>query len=196
MLREKPMADDALARQVLELAEAQRLTLATVESCTGGLVAHLLTTVPGSSAVFRAGLVTYHNDAKIGLVQVSGAVLDTVGAVSAPCAGQMAAGGVVAGGADLAVAITGVAGPAGGTPEKPVGTVYWAIARRNEPAAVVRGLLPWDRSGNQRAAAMVALRLLVRNLSGEPLATPCDDIELTDVTSEYRSWQEQRGAVD
>jgi PncC family amidohydrolase len=110
---------------VASLAAAGR-TLATAESCTGGLIAALVTEVPGSSAVFRGGVVAYANDVKERVLSVPGDVLLTHGAVSGPTVEAMARGVRALTGADLAVAVSGVAGPGGGTPEKPVGTVFIA----------------------------------------------------------------------
>jgi nicotinamide-nucleotide amidase len=108
---------------------ARKLTVALAESCTGGLVGHRLTEVPGSSAWFRGGVVVYANDLKRRLIGVSKETLERYGAVSEETAGEMAAGVRTALGADLGVAITGIAGPDGGTPEKPVGTVCFGLAR-------------------------------------------------------------------
>lgn len=109
---------------------ARDLRLVTVESCTGGLVAALLTEVPGSSRVLDRGFVTYSNEAKIDLVGVEPVVLMAHGAVSVQVAGAMAEGALDHGEADIAVAVTGVAGPDGGTAAKPVGLVHFAAARR------------------------------------------------------------------
>ncbi|MBM3928812.1 MAG: CinA family protein, partial [Sphingomonadales bacterium] len=119
-----------LARRVIDANRAAGRRIATAESCTGGLVAAALTEVPGSSDVFDGGFVTYSNDAKIALLKVSGDVLETFGAVSVATAWQMAQGAVTRTGADVAVAITGVAGPGGGSETKPVGTVVFARAER------------------------------------------------------------------
>lgn len=119
---------EALAREVLELARARGLTIATAESCTGGLVAGALTAIAGSSDVVLGGLVTYSNDAKHRLLGVETDALEFHGAVSAPVARAMAVGAQAALGADVAVAITGVAGPGGGSAEKPVGLVHFGAA--------------------------------------------------------------------
>jgi nicotinamide-nucleotide amidase len=119
---------EALARAVLELARARARTLATAESCTGGLVAAALTAISGSSDVFLGGLVTYSNDAKRRLLGVDAAVLRRYGAVSEPVARAMASGAAAAMGSDVAVSVTGVAGPGGGSPEKPVGLVHFGAA--------------------------------------------------------------------
>jgi nicotinamide-nucleotide amidase len=125
-----PKDIDEMARRVLTLARAAGLTLATVESCTGGLVAGALTAVPGSSDVVDRGFVTYSNAAKTALVGVPEDLLIAHGAVSEPVARAMAEGGVARGGVDIAVSITGVAGPGGGGADKPVGLVHFAVARR------------------------------------------------------------------
>lgn len=122
----------ALARRVIEENAALGRTVAVAESCTGGLVAAALTEVPGSSAVLDRGFVTYSNEAKIQLLGVSEDVIDTFGAVSIAVAWSMAQGALKKSGADVAVAITGVAGPDGGSEQKPVGTVVFARAQRGE----------------------------------------------------------------
>jgi nicotinamide-nucleotide amidase len=126
---------DELARRVLSLARAAGLMLATVESCTGGLVAGALTAAPGSSDVVDRGFVTYSNAAKTALAGVPEALIATHGAVSQPVARAMAEGGVRMGGVDIAVAITGVAGPGGGSADKPVGLVHFAVASRGRETA-------------------------------------------------------------
>ena len=120
---------DELARLVLTLARESGVMLATVESCTGGLVAGALTAIPGSSDVVDRGFVTYSNGAKTALVGVPESLLATQGAVSEPVARDMAEGGLRASGAGAAVAITGIAGPGGGSADKPVGLVHFAVAR-------------------------------------------------------------------
>ncbi|MFJ5370751.1 CinA family protein, partial [Bosea sp. CER48] len=117
-----------LSETVLALCRKAGRTVATVESCTGGLVAGALTAIPGSSDVVNGGLVTYSNAAKTALADVPPALIATHGAVSEPVARAMAAGGRARLSADLAVAITGVAGPGGGTAQKPVGLVHFACA--------------------------------------------------------------------
>jgi len=120
---------DALAAKVLKTCEANGLMVCTVESCTGGLVAAALTEIAGSSTVFERGFATYSNHAKMELVNVSKDTLIAHGAVSVETAREMAAGGLAASRADLAVAITGIAGP-GGTAEKPEGLVCFATAAK------------------------------------------------------------------
>ncbi len=118
----------SLEESVGKLLRARQLTLAVAESCSGGLICHRLTNVPGSSDYFLGGLVTYSNQAKIDLLQVPAATLQVHGAVSAPTAAAMASGAAAQFHADLAIAVTGIAGPTGGSPEKPVGTVYLGLA--------------------------------------------------------------------
>ena len=118
----------SLEEIVGDLLRARKLTLAVAESCSGGLICHRLTNVPGSSDYFLGGLVTYSNQAKIDLLQVPAATLQAHGAVSAPTAEAMALGAAAQFHADLAIAVTGIAGPTGGSPEKPVGTVYLGLA--------------------------------------------------------------------
>ncbi len=119
------------ARRVLALARARGLRIATAESCTGGLVAAALTEIAGSSDVVDCGFVTYSNAAKQKLLGVSGATLKRYGAVSREAAAAMAAGALRNSQADLTVAITGIAGPGGGSKQKPVGLIYFAAASRN-----------------------------------------------------------------
>jgi nicotinamide-nucleotide amidase len=127
------MFDEHLIREAASLLEAcrqRKLMLATAESCTGGLIAGLLTEIPGSSDVVERGFVTYSNAAKTEQLGVPADVIATHGAVSEPVARAMAEGALAQSRADLAVSVTGVAGPGGGTPTKPVGLVHLAVARR------------------------------------------------------------------
>ncbi|MBM4353594.1 MAG: CinA family protein [Deltaproteobacteria bacterium] len=116
-----------LAAEAVGHLKATGRTVAVAESCTGGLVSHLLTSVPGSSDVFRLGVVAYANDVKTALLGVSEEILSRFGAVSEPVAEAMARGALAAGRTDLAAATTGIAGPTGGTPDKPVGTVCFSM---------------------------------------------------------------------
>ena len=121
----------ALARSLLDLCRMRKLTIATAESCTGGLVAGALTDIPGSSDVIDRGFITYSNDAKRAMLGVSATTLATFGAVSKETATQMAVGALERASVDLAVSITGIAGPGGATPGKPVGLVHFAAAARD-----------------------------------------------------------------
>lgn len=122
-----------MARLLLDDAQKRRLRIATAESCTGGLVSALLIDIPGSSKVFERGFVTYSNKAKEEVLGVPGDLLADYGAVSEPVARLMAEGALEESRANIAIAITGIAGPGGGTPMKPVGTVHFALARENAP---------------------------------------------------------------
>lgn len=121
----------AFAADLITRAAAKGQTVTTAESCTGGLIAAALTDVPGSSAVFTHGFVTYANEAKRDMIGVPQHLLDDHGAVSAQVAGAMAKGALTTAKADLALSVTGIAGPGGGSPEKPVGLVYMGIATAN-----------------------------------------------------------------
>jgi len=121
------------ARQLLVTLRERGLMLVTAESCTGGLISALLTEIPGSSDVVERGYVTYSNAAKASCLGIDPEVIATNGAVSEVVARAMAAGALANSEADVAVAVTGVAGPGGGSPEKPVGLVHFAAARRGQP---------------------------------------------------------------
>ena len=155
-----------LARKVVAANIAAGRTVALAESCTGGLVSAALTEIPGSSDMFEAGFVTYSDDAKIAALNVNQDVIGTFGAVSIATAWAMAQGALEASDADVAVAITGIAGPDGGTPQKPIGTVVFARARRLDgPDEVVADSKLFDpsggRSGIRLQAALCALELLL-----------------------------------
>ena len=153
------------ASRVVEANRAAGRTIAVAESCTGGLVAAAITEVPGSSDVFGAGFVTYSNDAKMKLLKVNSDVLETFGAVSIAVAWSMAQGALANSGADVAVAITGVAGPGGGSIKKPVGTVVFARADRGGEATDIhadrRQFDDNGRGGIRLQAALCALELLL-----------------------------------
>ena len=153
------------AREVVDANRAAARRIAIAESCTGGLVSAALTEIPGSSDVFEAGYVTYSNAAKISELKVSQDVVDTFGSVSVATAWAMARGALAASEADVAVAITGIAGPGGGTPLKPVGTVVFALAERvADPAKIVADQKFIDektRSGVRLQPALCALELLI-----------------------------------
>lgn len=155
----------AAATKVIEANRAAGRMVSVAESCTGGLVAAALTEIPGSSDVLGAGFVTYSNDAKRALLKVNADVLDTFGAVSIATAWAMAQGALAQSGADVAVAITGVAGPGGGSAKKPVGTVIFARAEKGaDPADVhadMKAFGDLGRGGVRLHAALVALDLLL-----------------------------------
>ena len=153
--------EDILARAqaVLAACRSRGLTVATAESCTGGLVAGALTAIAGSSDVVECGYVTYSNAAKTNMLGVPAGLIASVGAVSEAVARRMAEGALARSGADLAVAVTGVAGPGGGNAEKPVGLVWFALAGRG--ATVARHyIFAGDRASVRRQSVAEALRLL------------------------------------
>lgn len=149
------------AEALLGLCRGAGTTLATVESCTGGLVSAALTEVPGSSDVVKCGFVTYSNAAKSALVDVPPCLFETVGAVSEEVADAMASGGLRRSGADVAVAVTGVAGP-GGSESKPAGLVHLAAARRTGGSLHERCMFAGARSDVRRAAVLKAFELVER----------------------------------
>ena len=150
-----------LARRVIAAAAARGLTLATAESCTGGLVAGALTAVPGSSAVVDRGFVTYSNAAKIDLLGVPAALLEAHGAVSEPVARAMAAGALGRSPAQVAVSVTGVAGPGGGSADKPVGLVHFGAAGPSGVVHVEHRFGDPGRDEIRLASVRVALGLLL-----------------------------------
>ena len=152
----------ALAAEVLARCRAAGLMTVTVESCTGGLVAAALTEIAGSSAVVDRGFVTYTNEAKSELVGVTADVLAAHGAVSEPVARAMAEGGLAHSRADIAVAVTGIAGPGGGSDDKPVGLVHFGAARRGGETVAEDHVFPGDRSAVRLAAVRTALGLILR----------------------------------
>ena len=160
-----PSDIEDLARAVLAAARARGVTVATAESCTGGLVVAALTEIAGSSDVVDRGFVTYSNAAKQALLRVPAALLETHGAVSEPVARAMAEGALAASGAGLTVAITGIAGPGGGSETKPVGLVHIAAARRGAPT-LAREMRFGDvgRSAVRLASVRVALQMLLEAL--------------------------------
>ena len=153
------------ARKVIEANRARGKRIVVAESCTGGLVSAALTEITGSSDVFEGGIVTYSNEAKMDLLRVSEDVLDTFGAVSVATAWAMAQGALANTRADTSVAITGIAGPGGGSVRKPVGTVVFARARRGaDPKEIVADTKEFGdlgRGGIRLQAALCALELLM-----------------------------------
>src|SRR6478609_3989283 len=153
----------ALSRSLLDLCRMRKLTIATAESCTGGLVAAALTDIPGSSDVIDRGFVTYSNKAKHAMLGVNTTTLSTFGAVSKETATAMAVGALERAGVDLAVSITGIAGPGGATPGKPVGLVHFAVAARDGPIG---------RSTVRQRSVVEALRMLMELARGPQALKP------------------------
>ena len=151
--------ENKVAQNMVELYRARGMTCATAESCTGGLVGGAVTSVAGSSEVFLGGIISYANEVKMDVLGVPKDVLDTVGAVSRECAAAMAEGARRLTGADVAVSTTGIAGPGGGSADKPVGLVWFGLATaggtRTEKA-IFRG----DRAGIRENAVTHALGML------------------------------------
>ncbi|MGC9270759.1 CinA family protein [Acidiphilium sp.] len=152
------------AERVVSLARQSRLTITTAESCTGGMIAAAITDIAGSSAAFGYGFVTYANQAKTDLLEVSTALLEAEGAVSEAVACAMAEGALRRAGADVAIAVTGIAGPDGGSAAKPVGTVWFGLARRGGPTRAERLIFPGDRAAVRAATRDHALDLLIAGL--------------------------------
>jgi nicotinamide-nucleotide amidase len=153
------------AAALLAACRAKGLRLATAESCTGGLIAACLTEIAGSSDVLDRGYVTYGNEAKVEMLGVRAATLAAHGAVSEAVAREMALGALARSGCDLAVVVTGIAGPGGATPEKPVGLVHLAAARRDGPTLHERHVLAGDRQQIRLESLRRALRM-VGSLAG------------------------------
>ncbi len=152
---------------VSDLLKARRVTLAVAESCTGGMLAARLTSVPGSSAFLERAFVTYSNRSKVEMLGVDPGVLDAAGAVSAEVARAMASGARLASGADIGMGITGIAGPDGGTPEKPVGLVF--VAMDGAAGTSLRRIhVPGGRDAVRNNSCQAALEMLRRGLLGLP----------------------------
>lgn len=167
-MNDKETSEAAL--RVFELCREQAVTLATAESCTGGLVAAAITDIPGSSDVFDRGFVTYSNDAKMKLLGVSKDLLAQYGAVSAQCAKAMALGALNAAGTSIAVSITGIAGPGGGSADKPVGLVFMACANR-EGKFHARECRFGDPGRDEvRRRSVIAAFALIEELLGAPIS--------------------------
>ncbi len=152
-----------MAAAVVNIASRKGLRIACAESCTGGLVGAAITDVAGSSLVFLGSAVCYSNSAKTSLLGVDSGIIKARGAVSGECAAEMARGARQAFGSDLAVSVTGIAGPEGGSPEKPVGTVWFGVSGRKGDSAFLRNL-SGDRAHVRRWAVAIALETLWRNL--------------------------------
>jgi nicotinamide-nucleotide amidase len=155
--------DADLAAVVLDRCRELKLTLAVAESCTGGMLGERLTSIPGSSDVFLGGVIAYHNDVKKDLLGVSAHALESHGAVSEQVALQMAGGIRERTGADVGIAVTGIAGPGGGTPDKPVGLIWVAVHASDAKAR--RFHVGGDRAEIRQRAAQAALEMVRRALS-------------------------------
>jgi nicotinamide-nucleotide amidase len=153
-----------LARQVIETAAARGLVLVTAESCTGGLVAGALTAIAGSSAVLERGFVTYSNASKADLLAVPADLIEACGAVSEPVARAMARGALAGSGADLSVSVTGVAGPGGGTADKPVGLVHFGAVGPNGEIHAMHRFGDIGREQVRLASVRVALGMLLERI--------------------------------
>jgi PncC family amidohydrolase len=154
---------DVAARRLGRTLTANGWQMAAAESCTGGMLGHVITQVPKSSDHFLGGIVSYSNVVKEDLLDVPGDLIERVGAVSAEVAESMTAGALARfPAARLSVAVTGIAGPDGGSEDKPVGLTYVAAALRDGPAVVERHSWPHDRDGNKRASVLAALELANR----------------------------------
>lgn len=152
-----------LAKQTVEALARSGKTLATAESCTGGMLGELITSVPGASDVYGFGFITYANEAKQRLIGVKPETLAAVGAVSSSAAAEMAQGAKRVSGADIAVSVTGIAGPGGGTPEKPVGLVYIAAAYDGGGAGA-RLMLSGTRSEVRRQTCCHVFEMILKIL--------------------------------
>jgi len=151
-----------LVNEIARRALAAKVRIVTAESCTGGWIAKAITDLADSSRWFERGYVTYSNEAKTQDLGVSKETLDAHGAVSEATVREMALGALRAAGADIAVAVSGIAGPSGGTPQKPVGTVWFAVARGNDVTSSPR-LFPGDREAVRRGSVQYALELLLQH---------------------------------
>ena len=154
----------SLACKVYNELKKKGKTLATAESCTGGLIGATITAVPGVSECYGFGVVTYANEAKEKLLGVSHHTLETVGAVSPETAKEMAEGALKLSDADVAVAVTGIAGPGGGSAEKPVGLVYIGIASREKEPKAIRNIFAGDRDEVRASTVKKALELVLEEL--------------------------------
>jgi nicotinamide-nucleotide amidase len=156
--------EQSMEERVVSLLQSRALTVATAESCTGGLLAHRITNVPGASEVFHRGYVTYSNEAKETLLGVSADLLLREGAVSSAVAAAMAEGALLRSASDFALSTTGIAGPGGGSPAKPVGTVYFGLAEKGKPTLTWNACYPMDRESFKQVASQSALDKLRRRL--------------------------------
>ena len=155
----------SLSEKLVANARAQNITLATAESCTGGLIGAAITATSGSSSVFHGGIIAYHNDVKINQLSVDPLSLDTHGAVSETVAIQMAKGCRERLNVDLAVSVTGIAGPGGGSAEKPVGTVWVGLATQDGATAKVYNFPDKSRNKVRDYACLAALQTFLKSMT-------------------------------
>ena len=154
-----------LSASLGQALKTQKRSLALAESCTGGGIAEAITAVPGSSTWFDRGFVTYSNAAKIDMLGVQASTLDRYGAVSEATAREMVAGALTRSQADIAIAVTGIAGPEGGSPEKPVGTVFIALQRRDHPVRCLHQHFQGNRQGIRQQVIACCLQQALLMLS-------------------------------
>ena len=162
-----PADIDSLAQEALDLYARQNKRIVTAESCTGGLLAAALTSIAGSSKVFERGFVSYSNESKVDLLGVLPETLKRFGAVSAEVAEAMAQGALEYSLADVALSVTGIAGPEGGTPQKPVGLVYFGLAARDGTIFHVQSFFKNERADVRRAAVIEGLKILISYMHPE-----------------------------
>lgn len=158
-----------LAKKVYAGLCKGKMKIATAESCTGGMIGEALTAVPGMSECYGFGIISYANEAKISLLGVSADTLGKYGAVSPQTACEMADGALRLSGSDIAVSVTGIAGPGGGTPEKPVGLVYIGFAAKGQQTMAIRNVFDGDRNSVRSQTAAKALETVINYLA-------CDNI--------------------
>ena len=157
------------AEVLYEVLKSKNMTIATAESCTGGMIGAALTSVSGVSECYGFGVVTYANEAKEKLLGVSHTTLETVGAVSYETACEMAQGALKLSGADIAISVTGIAGPGGGTEEKPVGLVYIGIAQKNGEVKAYKNNFLGGRDAVRTQTVAKALGLAIKTAKGESI---------------------------
>lgn len=153
-----------LANELFDLLRQHSMTIATAESCTGGMIGETLTAIPGVSECYGFGVITYANEAKQKLLGVSAKTLETVGAVSSETACEMAEGVLKLSGADIAVAVTGIAGPGGGSDQKPVGLVYIGVACKGREAVAFKNIFSGDRDEVRQSTVKRAIELVMETI--------------------------------
>jgi nicotinamide-nucleotide amidase len=164
----KTVVAPSIGQQIIDILAERKLTLVTAESCTGGMIAAALTDIPGASAVFYGGYITYANSAKSRMIQVQPRLIGDYGAVSNQVARAMADGARNTAKADLAVAVTGIAGPDGGTEKKPVGLVYVAVSSDLATVVIEHRYGDIGRDGIRKATVQAALDLVLQVLTSDP----------------------------